>query len=759
MNGRNWEYASEDPLLSGQFATAVVQGIQSEHVIATVKHFIANSQETNRMSDSSDLSERTLQEIYAPQYEAAVRRGGAGSVMCSYNRINGTYACENPTTLGMLDHQFGFDGFVVSDWDATHSTVASTKAGLDMEMSVGPGTYYGSALQTAVQSGQVPMATLNTMVTRIVRSMFRIGLFDHPAAAQPGAFAANVSTPAHVALARRLAEAGTVLLKNEGSILPLGGPGKTIAVIGPGAGQAGAENEYGGQGSGHVPEFGSVPVVSPQTAITRRAAAAGDTVLYSDGSSAPAAAATARLASVAVVFAGDSESEGTDRADLTLRGGTCTLGGCTPQTVDQNALIAAVAAANPRTVVVLNTGGPVLMPWLSSVKGLFEAWYPGQEDGNAIAALLYGDVDPSARLPETFPAAPADLPLRSARQWPGVPDGAGVPHSSYSEGLLVGYRWYDAKHIAPLFPFGFGLDYTSFRYMGLTLRSGGTPGAAATATVQRDQHGAALGRRRTAALPQRPRIHGRTAPSAQGRRAGQPRPGPHGCGLTRHRPAGPGLVELDSACLDDHSGVLRRGRRPQRTRSGRRGHAGGQRCALPGRGRGGDRPPAGDAGRLPPDRGPDRRAPTRTATARHDLGADPATAARPGLDTARLRQVCLLGARRRAHRIRRCPDPARPAPSPAGRAARPRGRHPRHRPRRVAARHLPRNASPHRHAAACPGPVAAGHRAHVVRGAIARVAARGASRRGDRGRGRRPARARQPRRDPAAARRARLIGG
>ena len=498
MNGRNWEYASEDPLLSGQFATAVVQGIQSAHVIATVKHFIANSQETNRMTDSADLSERTLQEIYAPQYEAAVRRGGAGSVMCSYNRINGTYACENPATLGMLDHQFGFDGFVVSDWNATHSTVASTKAGLDMEMSIGPGTYYGSALQTAVQSGQVPMATLNDMVTRIVRSMFRIGLFDHPAAAQPGAFAANVSTPAHVALARRLAEAGTVLLKNEGSILPLGGPGKTIAVIGPGAGQAGAENEYGGQGSGHVPEFGSIPVVSPQTAITQRAAAAGDTVLYSDGSSAAAAAATARLASVAVVFAGDSESEGTDRTDLTLRGGTCTLGGCTPQTVDQNALIAAVAAANPRTVVVLNTGGPVLMPWLSSVKGLFEAWYPGQEDGNAIAALLYGDVDPSARLPETFPAAQAELPLRSARQWPGVPDGAGVPHSSYSEGLLVGYRWYDAKHIAPLFPFGFGLDYTSFRYTGMRLRAGGGRGAAATATV----HVTNTGRRSGADVPQ-----------------------------------------------------------------------------------------------------------------------------------------------------------------------------------------------------------------------------------------------------------------
>jgi len=202
MNGRNWEYASEDPYLSGQVGAAEVQGIQSQHVIAVVKHFIANSQETNRMTDSSDLSERTLEEIYAPQYETVVTQGGAGAVMCSYNRINSVYSCEDPSTLGMLDNQFGFTGFVVSDWGATHSTVASAKAGLDMEMNTAPGTYYGSALQTAVQDGQVPMATLNDMVLRIVRSMFRVGLFDHPVAAQPGAFGADVSTPAHVALAR-----------------------------------------------------------------------------------------------------------------------------------------------------------------------------------------------------------------------------------------------------------------------------------------------------------------------------------------------------------------------------------------------------------------------------------------------------------------------------------------------------------------------------------------------------------------------------
>jgi beta-glucosidase len=472
MNGRNWEYGSEDPYLAGQTAAAIVRGVQSQHVIATVKHYIANSQETNRMTVSSDIGERTLQEIYEPQYEAAIEQGHAGSVMCSYNRINSVYSCQNPVTLGILDKQFGFKGFVMSDWGATHSTVPSAQAGLDMEMNVTPGTYYGSALQTAVQRGQVPMSILNGMVLRILRAMFWVGVFDHPPAAQPQGYSAPVSTPDHVELARRISEEGTVLLKNEKNVLPITGQGRTIAVIGPAAGQAGAENEYNGQGSGHIPEVGVTPaVVSPQQAITQRAGADGDTVLYADGTSMADAVAAAKAASIALVFVGDSESEGIDRPDLTLRGGTCTLAGCTSQTVDQNALVSQVAAANPNTVVVLDTGGPVLMPWLSQIKALFEAWYPGQEDGNAIAALLFGDVDPSGRLTETFPAAQKDIPEQTAAQWPGVtePGDSVGPHAKYSEGLLVGYRWYDARHIAPLFPFGYGLDYTTFRYSRMRL--------------------------------------------------------------------------------------------------------------------------------------------------------------------------------------------------------------------------------------------------------------------------------------------------
>jgi beta-glucosidase len=474
MNGRNWEYMSEDPFLAGQGGAAEVRGIQSQHVIVTLKHFIANSQETDRgssgVADSADVDMRTLQEIYAPQYDMAIHQGGAMGVMCSYNRVNGIPACQNPSTLGgILDGQFGFPGFVVSDWGATHSTVASAMAGLDIEMNTTPGTYFGPALQRAVSSGQVPMGTLDGIVLRILRAMFAVGVFNDPPPAQPGAFLADASTQAHVALARRIAEEGTVLLRNEDGILPLSSRGRTMALIGPDAGPVGAELEYNGNGSGHIPEIGAVPVVSPLQGITQRAAAAGDRVLYADGSLGLDAVAAAKAASVAVVIVGDAESEGVDRTSLTLTGGVCELVACLPQTVDQNALIAKVAAANPNTIVVLDTGGPVLMPWLASVKGVLEAWYPGEQDGNALAALLFGDVDPSGHLPETFPASETAQPIHSAAQWPGVsrPGDPSGPHSSYSEGLLVGYRWYQQTHVTPLFPFGFGLSYTTFRFSGL----------------------------------------------------------------------------------------------------------------------------------------------------------------------------------------------------------------------------------------------------------------------------------------------------
>jgi beta-glucosidase len=470
LNGRNFEYMSEDPFLAAQGGVAEIRGIQTNPVIATVKHYVANSQETNRMTVSSNVDQRTLQEIYLPAYEAAVRQGQVGSVMCSYNRINNVYACENPGLLTtVLKRQFGFDGFVMSDWGGTHSTVPAANAGLDMEMNTSPGQYFTGPLKTAVQGGQVSMARLDDMVLRITRAMFRIGLFDHPAAAEPAAASANVERPQDLQLAKRISEAGTVLLKNQGGVLPLTARGQRIAVIGPGAGPQGAAQFYNGGGSSHVPETAvKSDVVSPLAGIQQRAGANGDTVLYADGSNATAAQATAAAADVAVVFVGATDSEGVDRSTMGLSSGFCTLAGsCTPASVDQDSLISSVAAANPHTIVVLNTGGPVLMPWLGQIRGLFEAWYPGQQDGNAIASLLFGDTNPGARLPETFPRSQADIPTQSPQQYPGVNNAQGVPQSSYSEGLQVGYRWYDAKHITPLFPFGYGLDYTSFAYSGL----------------------------------------------------------------------------------------------------------------------------------------------------------------------------------------------------------------------------------------------------------------------------------------------------
>lgn len=466
LNGRNFEYAGEDPYLSGRVGAAAIRGIQSQHVVATVKHYALNDQETNRMTDSSDADERTMQEMDLAPFEAAVR-AGVGSVMCSYNRVNGTYACQNRYLLRhVLEKQFGFTGWVMSDWRGTHSTVKAANAGLDQEQDITPGHYFNGNLKKAVQQGKVSMRRLNDMVFRLMHSLFRIGVFDDPPAPEPAASRAVVDTAAERAVARRVAEAGTVLLKNRHRALPLHGTGKTIAVIGEPAGAAGAARAYQGGGSSQVPISGTNPnVVSPLQGITARAQADNDTVVFDNGNSAASAAALARTVDVAIVFAADSEAEGSDRPNLRL---SCSAPGCAAP----NKLISAVAAANAHTAVVLQTGAPVVMPWLSKVKAVLETWYPGQEDGNAAAAVLFGDVNPAAKLPYTFPRSFAQTPIRSKRQWPGVHrrgDKVG-PHSVYSERLLVGYRWYDAKHLQPLFPFGFGLSYTHFRFSRLRVR-------------------------------------------------------------------------------------------------------------------------------------------------------------------------------------------------------------------------------------------------------------------------------------------------
>src|SRR4051812_11916076 len=463
LNGRNFEYMGEDPYLAGQTAAAAIRGLQSNPVLGEVKHYAANNQETDRMTIDSVVDERTLREIYLPAFEAAVKEGHVGSIMCSYNRLNGKYACENPELLdGYLRRDWGFDGFVTSDWGATHSTIGSALAGMNLEMHGIPSQYYTDPLKQAVLDGKVPMARLDTMVRQIFVPMFRFGLFDHPAAAQPGAFTAQVSTPEHRAIARQMAEEATVLLKNDGDLLPLDkGTGRTIGVPGYAANPLGASNTSGGGGSS---KGSGVPTpVSPLEAIEQLAAAHGDRVLYSDGAKTADATAVASASDVVIAFASDSELEGADRTDLTMHPGVCPFPVCVSVPgEDQDAMIDAATAANPKTVVVIDAGAPVAMPWLSDVKAVLQPFYSGTENGNAIAEILYGEAYPSGKLPQTFPRRVADSPLTTQQQYPGK-DGKAV----YSEGLRVGYRWFDAAGVQPLFPFGYGLSYTRFAYSGL----------------------------------------------------------------------------------------------------------------------------------------------------------------------------------------------------------------------------------------------------------------------------------------------------
>jgi beta-glucosidase len=414
-------------------AISEIQGIQSQGPIANANMYLTMNQEDNRFKENSVVDVRTLHEIYLPPFEAAVQQGHVGTVMCAYVKTNGIFSCESQYLLSdLLKKKLGFNGWVMSDWGATHSTVASAHGGLDQEM---PGVkYYGPSLSAAVENGQVKMATLDDHVRRILVTMFRHGLFDKQ---QNGTWDSNVRTAEHAAFSLDVAEQGTVLLKNENNRLPLSDT-SSIAVIGA-AGSAKPKAEGGGS-SGVIAPY----IVTPLNGIRKRAAA-GTQVSYADGSNLTHAADIARAAKVAIVFVNTDETEGQDRPNLEL-----------PD--NQDRLISAVASANPNTIVVLDTGGPILMPWIRQVHGVIEAWYPGQEDGNAIAAILYGDVDPAGKLPLTFPRIAREIPTETSQRWPGVNG-----DSTYSEKLDVGYRWYDANKIAPLFPFGYGLSYTTFK--------------------------------------------------------------------------------------------------------------------------------------------------------------------------------------------------------------------------------------------------------------------------------------------------------
>jgi beta-glucosidase len=457
--GRNFETFSEDPYLTGQMAAADIRGIQSQGVMAQAKHAAVYNQETyrNGPADNAIVDTRTLQEIYLPGFQTAVTQGATASVMCAYSTVNGQYACQNPYLLNTaLYQQAGFGGFVTSDWGAAHSTVDSANNGMTMEMP--NGYFYADFLKQAVTNGQVSQSTVDTMVTRVLTQMFAFGLFDKAPTGSPGA---TVTTAAHAAVARQGAEEGTVLLKNNG-VLPLStSTTHSIAVLGV---DGGAGVQSIGGGSATVTSSGTV---WPLTGIQNRVAGTGTTVQYNDGSNLSSATTLAQNSDVAIVFASNNYgNEGSDQPTIDLPG-------------SQNQLISSVAAANPRTIVVLNTNSATTMPWLNQVAGVFEGFYPGQQIGTAMAELLFGDVNPSGKLPVSFPNSLADVPAHTAAQWPGANN-----QVQYSEGVDVGYRWYDAKNVAPLFPFGYGLSYTTFAFGALSVGalSGGNSAVSATVT-------------------------------------------------------------------------------------------------------------------------------------------------------------------------------------------------------------------------------------------------------------------------------------
>ncbi|WP_405786084.1 glycoside hydrolase family 3 C-terminal domain-containing protein [Streptomyces sp. NBC_00138] len=456
--GRSFEAFSEDPFLSGQMAAADIRGIQSQGVMAELKHVAVYNIE--HPAGTVIVDKRTMQEIYLPAFQAAIQQSTPASVMCGYSIVNNVPACQNPDLLNTaLYQQAGFGGFVTSDWGGTHATAESANAGLTVEMP--NGYFYADFLAQAVANGTVSQATLDTMVSRLLTQFFAFGLFDK---APSGSRDAVVTTPAHVAVALKGAEEGTVLLKNNG-ILPLSTSSThSIAVIGW---DGGAGVQTIGGGSATVRTNASV---WPITGLQNRVAGTGTTVQYNDATNLSSAVTLAKSSDVAIVFASDNygnEEHDSANLDLPNNGNS---------TVSQNDMIAQVAAANPHTIVVLNNNSAINMPWLNQVAGVFEAFYPGQQFGTAIAELIFGDVNPSGKLPVTFPKSLADVPANTAAQWPGTNG-----QVQYSEALNVGYRWYDAKNITPLFPFGFGLSYTSFSFSNLQV--GALSGGNATVQV------------------------------------------------------------------------------------------------------------------------------------------------------------------------------------------------------------------------------------------------------------------------------------
>ena len=486
-NGRTFEYLGEDPLLAGTFAGNFVKGVQSQHIIGNLKHYALNDQESGRDAVNVNIDRRAMRETDLRAFEIALAISNSGGVMCSYNRVNGEYACENDYLLAQtLKKDLHFKGFVLSDWGGAHSTVKASHAGLDQEQP--DQIFFGDALRRAVESGNVSLDELNDHVHRILRTIFASGLFDDPVVKQ----APDVEKG--YALAQEVAEKSIVLLKNEQHLLPISENVKSVVLIG---GHADVGVPSGG-GSAQVDPPGGSPVPPPPPkneidAFNRpawmpssplRALAAklpSVKVTYVSGESPAASAEAARTADIAIVFAYQFEIEGSDLPTLELD-------------PEQDKLIETVVAANPRTVVVLETGSPATMPWIGKAAAVLEAWYPGIRGAEALANILAGTVNPSGKLAITFPRSDADLPhpklvmpppesqlkfnvsgLDASSITSVMAKGLPAFQTYYDEGLKVGYKWYDAENKQVLFPFGFGLSYTTYAYSDLTVRAGEMP--------------------------------------------------------------------------------------------------------------------------------------------------------------------------------------------------------------------------------------------------------------------------------------------
>ncbi len=487
-NGRLFEYPGEDPVLAGTTVGNLIAGLESNQIMGDIKHYALNDQETGRTVVDVQIGRKAMHESDLLAFEIGIRIGQPSSVMCSYNKVNGDWACENDYLLNkVLKEEWKYPGFVVSDWEATHTTVKAALAGLDEQQ---PGDeHFGQPLLEAVQGGQVPMSRLDDMVHRLLRSMFAAGVMDHPSLPR------TVVDPFKGRDdAQHIAEESIVLLRNERNLLPLDTAGlHSIAVIGAhadvgvmsGGGSAQVDAPGGNAIAPGKPTAWGHAVYFPSAPLKYiREHAPGAQVSFDPGTDLASASALAAKSDVAIVFADQYMSEGGDAPTLAL-----------PD--NQDALIAAVAKANPKTVVVLITGNPVSMPWVNDVAGVMEAWYPGIAGGQAIADLLFGTVNPSGKLPITFAKTETDLPHARIFGMTYNTGNGGLPEhwvsedkkatfpADLTEGVRFGYKWFDSEGKQPLFPFGFGLSYTSFRSSDLHIDASSK---SATVTVENTGH-------------------------------------------------------------------------------------------------------------------------------------------------------------------------------------------------------------------------------------------------------------------------------